>query len=259
MASNADRRYYDVQRQQALRISRQFEGKLLKYRGKEITRALRHLKDNYDTHLWESTIGSLIDETAYLPEWHRRLTLTAGIPVAVSTAKRLLPGVEPETGIFEQRLSEWSKTQMGERIVSVQGTLKETLRLIIRQELANDYYMGVEKLSRSVASRYNELALWQVRRIAQTECLTGLSEAANEAAESLAIHYNKEWMVSGLANTRESHLAMDGVMVGENDIFEVPADGDVPSCLMRFPRDTMYNPPAGQIINCACACNYIAL
>jgi hypothetical protein len=55
----------------------------------------------------------------------------------------------------------------------------------------------------------------------------------------------KQWCTAKI-NTRETHEAMDGTEVDQNELF-VLAD-----CKMRWPHDSAFGAPAGEIINCAC-------
>lgn len=252
--SSADRRWADLQRQRAIRVCRGYESRLHSERQKELMRALTAMRDK-DPLLWDSWIGAYIDESGYLPQWHKSLTMNVGLPHAKDVALRVAPKISVEAGIWEATLATWSAKQMGDLIVSVSGTMKDTLRAIIRQELEADPYAGVEKLTRRVSERFSELDTWQVRRIAQTETMNGLAEAGHEAVESLGIRYTKQWVTSGLENTRDSHKDMHGTIVGQDELFHLPKiEGVVEDCYMRYPHDTMFNPPAGQIINCACDC-----
>jgi hypothetical protein len=99
-----------------------------------------------------------------------------------------------------------------------------------------------------VKKEFAPLNLWQARRIAQTETMIGLAESADIAAQSTEVSFVKEWCISGVGNTRESHEVMDGVTVDQNDYFELE------DCRMLYPHDTSLNAPAGEIINCACSC-----
>ena len=92
------------------------------------------------------------------------------------------------------------------------------------------------------------LEKWQCRRIAQTEAMIGMAEAANDAAQTLSIPFTKEWCISGLGNTRASHELTDGVMVDQDEPFALPGG------MMMYPHDTSLGADAGEIINCACCC-----
>jgi hypothetical protein len=106
--------------------------------------------------------------------------------------------------------------------------------------------MPIEKLAREIFKGYKDIELWQARRIAQTETMIGLADAGEIAARSLDVRYDKQWVISGLGNTRETHEAMDGVVVDMDEPFQLP------DCQMMYPHDGSLGAPAGEIINCAC-------
>jgi len=86
-----------------------------------------------------------------------------------------------------------------------------------------------------------------VRRIAQTETMIGMAHAGAVAADTLDVGFTKQWSAV-MIRTRESHLAMDGIEIDQDDLFEVGEE----RALMRFPHDDSFGAPAGEIINCAC-------
>ena len=49
------------------------------------------------------------------------------------------------------------------------------------------------------------------------------------AARSLGIRYDKQWVISGLGNTRETHEIMDGVVVDMDEPFTARLSNDVPT------------------------------
>jgi hypothetical protein len=105
--------------------------------------------------------------------------------------------------------------------------------------------VGVEKLTQQIFRDYGLMAEWMIRRIAQTETMIGLAEAGAVAADTLDVGFTKQWVTAGI-RTRETHAAMDGIEVDQNELF-ILAD-----CQMRWPHDSSFGAPAGEIINCAC-------
>ena len=133
----------------------------------------------------------------------------------------------------------------------VEGTLKEWIYNTIIQYLDEHPNDGIEKITQEIEldirSKWRDARQWQIRRIVQTESLTAMSEAADVAIKSLGINYSKTWGISG-NNTRPAHIAMDGITIGQNEMFNV--DGDI----MEYPRDGRHGASAGNIINCRCYC-----
>lgn len=244
--SPAERRHMDYLRRKGLKVGHLYESRLLKLRRKEVRRVLELCKEHGDITLWSDVIQSHLDES-YLFDWYKGLYVDAGLPRARSTARDLSLGkASPEDAYWEAEIARYAGQQAGEKIVLVQGTLRDELINITRRLMTDDTQMPVELLARRISRQYEDIALWQCRRIAQTETMIGLAEAGNIAARSLDVGFTKQWVTSGLANTRDSHLAMDGVIVDMDDTFKLT------DCEMMYPHDASLGAPAGEIINCAC-------
>ena len=246
--SSAERRHQDYLRKKGLAVGRIYEGKLLKARKAEVRRVLNLCREWNDPDSIESVINGQLDESGYYFDWQKGLFLNAGLPRAKSIVRDLSRAkAEDVPGLWESELTRYAEQRAGENIVSVTGSLKERLVDITRGLMAEDTY-GVEKLTQMIFKEYNTIAEWMVRRIAQTETMIGLAEAGDVAARSLDIGFTKTWAVSGLGNTRDSHLAMDGIEVDDDEPFRLE------DCLMMYPHDSSFGAPAGEIINCACDC-----
>lgn len=246
--TQAERRHQDYLRKKGLAVGRIYEGKLLKARKAEVKRVLNLCREWNDTDSIESVINGQLDESGYYFDWQKGLFLNAGLPRAKSIVRDLSRAkAEDVPGLWESELTRYAEQRAGENIVSVTGSLKEKLVDITRGLMAEDTY-GVEKLTQMIFKEYNTIAEWMVRRIAQTETMIGLAEAGDVAARSLDIGFTKTWAVSGLGNTRDTHLAMDGIEVDDDEPFRLE------DCLMMYPHDSSFGAPAGEIINCACDC-----
>lgn len=244
--SSAERRHQDYLRKKGLAVGRIYEGKLLKARKAEVKRVLNLCREWNDPDSIETVINGQLDESGYYFDWQKGLFLNAGLPRAKSIVRDLSRAkAEDAPGLWESELNRYAEQRAGENIVSVTGSLKEKLVDITRGLMAEDTY-GVEKLTQMIFKEYNTIAEWMVRRIAQTETMIGLAEAGDVAARSLDIGFTKTWAVSGLGNTRDSHLAMDGIEVDADEPFRLE------DCLMMYPHDSSFGAPAGEIINCAC-------
>lgn len=246
--SSAERRHQDYLRKKGLAVGRIYEGKLLKARKAEVKRVLNLCREWDDPDSIETVINGQLDESGYYFDWQKGLFLNAGLPRAKSIVRDLSRAkAEDVPGLWESELTRYAEQRAGENIVSVTGSLKEKLVDITRGLMAEDTY-GIEKLTQMIFKEYNTIAEWMVRRIAQTETMIGLAEAGDVAARSLDIGFTKTWSVSGLGNTRDSHLAMDGIEVDADEPFRLE------DCLMMYPHDSSFGAPAGEIINCACDC-----
>lgn len=237
----------DYLRKKGLQVGRIYEGKLIKARRGEVRRLLNLCRDSNPSQ-WEMIIEAQLRED-YLFDWYKGLYVATGVPRAKSTARDLNKSKAAfEDGIWESEMARYAEQQAGEKIVIVSGTLKEQLVGITRKVLEEADGAGIEKIARQIFSNYQGIELWQARRIAQTETMIGLADAGNIAAQTLDIRFTKQWCTSGLGNTRDTHLAMDGVIVEDWEPFELP------DCHMMYPHDSSLGAPGGEIINCACDC-----
>ena len=247
----AERRYQDYLRQRGVRVSNTYTRLLVSYRRAELERVLRELARTTDPAMWEFAAGTYINEAGYLPGWYQGIITTAGLPQVSATAKALAGAAEAVTdavqaGYFQQVLMDYATNRAGAEIVSVTGTMKEAVQKTIGKTIRENPDIGVEKLTKAIAEAYQPTNLWEARRIAQTEMMNGLAEADQQTADYLGIEHTKQWCISGVGNSRESHIAMDGVVVDADEPFQLV------DCVMRYPHDTSTNPPAGEVVNCSC-------
>lgn len=246
--SQAERRHMDYLRKKGLAVGKVYEGKLLKARRAEVKRVLLRCRDYGDPEQWGTVIDAMLDESGYYYDWMRGLYLNAGLPRAKSITRDLSRSkAEDPSGMWEVELSHYAQQRAGENIVSVEGTLKDELKKILRHRMDTEDAVGVENLTQQVFKDYGQIAEWMVRRIAQTETMIGLAHAGAVAADTLDVGFTKQWSAV-MIRTRESHLAMDGIEIDQDDLFEVGPE----RAKMRYPHDEAFGAPAGEIINCAC-------
>ena len=244
--SRSQRRHLDYLRLEGLKVGKVYQNRLIKLRRAEVKRVLEQCKAYGSIDHWAEVIDIHLDES-YLYDWYKGLYVRAGMPKAKSVARDLSMGkAAPDEGYWESELINYSQNRAGNEIVLVQGTLRDNLIGITRKVMEADTAMPIEKLARTIFKEYQAIELWQARRIAQTETMIGLADAGEIAARSLGVRYDKQWVISGLGNSRETHEIMDGVVVDMDEPFTLP------DCQMMYPHDSSLGAPAGEIINCAC-------
>lgn len=249
--SKAERRHQDALRLASLKVAGAYQSRLQKLRRKELRRVLDLCRNLDDPAGMSAVLEAELSESGYLPGWWTGLWISVGVPEARATAAALREAkAAEEEDIWISTLRRYATERAGENILSVSGTWKDTLVGLLSDILTEDIgNTGVEKVAKELFRRYTgDIERWQCRRIAQTETMIGAADAGDIAAQELDVDFTKTWSVSGLGNSRETHMAMDGVTVERDGLFRLP------DCMMRYPHDTRYNPPAGEIINCACSC-----
>ena len=247
--TKAERRHRDDLRRSGLRVAAVYQGRLEKARRKELRRVLELAKD-YQVDALADVIRENIDESGYLPGWWQGLWTTIGTPYAQDVAKMLREEkAAQEADVWTAQLRQYATTRAGNEITIVSGTWKDSLVDIVRRNLDAEPGIGIEKLTRQIYQDYlATLERWQCRRIAQTEGMIGMAEAGDVASRTLDVPFTKQWVISGLGNTRASHELMDGVVVDQYEPFSLPGG------MMMYPHDTSMGADAGEIINCACDC-----
>lgn len=245
------RRHMDYLRLKALRTARVYEARLKALRRREVRRVLALCKESgSSTDEWAGIIRTNLAEP-YLAGIESRLIRDVGLPHARSTVSDMnrakADGSEYLQTLWAAALEQYARERAGELIVSVSGTLKDDLVRILGERMAAGV-SGIEKLTLEVFDGYRELELWQIRRIVQTETMMGLAKAGDAAAQTLDVKFTKTWAVSGLGNSRDTHLAVDGVTVAQDEPFRVGRS------YLMYPHDHSLGAEAGEIINCACTC-----
>lgn len=246
----AERRYQDYLRRKTLKVGNVYETRLIKARRGELRRVLALARDLSDPDALPGLIEGSLSEASYLPEWWTGLWTTAGVPQAQAVARILRQEkAAGERDVWLATLRRYALQRAGNEIVSVTGTWKNSLLVLLRTYMAEDIGQGIEALTKKLYKGYlATLERWQCRRIAQTESMIGTAEAGALAAETLDVAFTKQWCISGLGNTRASHELMDGVIVDEREPFSLPGG------MMMYPHDPSMGADASEIINCACAC-----
>ncbi len=245
-----ERKHQDYLRRKGLKVGHVYEARLLRLRAHEVKRVLNLCLDVQNPAQWSGVIENNLDETGYLPKWFEGLFADAGLPMCKSTVQDLNKA-KAATGndtYWLAQLRAYAANRAGSNIVIVSGTLRESLINLLRDEMGAEPGVGIEKLAKRIYSQYQDLAKWQVRRIAQTESMVAMADAANVAAKTLGVSFTKQWCISGLGNTRDTHQVMDGKEVDQDEPFELEGG------LLMYPHDSSMGAAASEIINCACCC-----
>lgn len=240
------RRELDTLRKRGLETAGVYERRLIRLRRGEVKRVLDLCDDAGSEEEVVAIIQGNLSED-YLEKWFMDMYTAAGVPKARATVAALAKGKAAGEDAWMAELGRFARVRAAENVRVVSGTLKMWLVRLVRDIMEEDPALGIEKLTKQVYRQYKDfLERWQCRRIAQTEAMIGMAEASEEAARTLDVGYLKEWCISGLGNTRDSHLVMDGVTVDMDEPFQLEGG------LMMYPHDTSMGADASEIINCAC-------
>jgi len=114
--------------------------------------------------------------------------------------------------------------------------------------------LGLEELTQRakgiLKASYTGYETWKVRQIVSQEVLSAYSVSNKIGADASGLEYTKTWIHSGSRKPHINHVGLNGVKIGQNDLFNVGA------YTARYPRDTSLG--AEESVNCLCAVAYRA-
>lgn len=258
----ATRRQQDLLTRNGEKVADVYAKRLGNAREKELRRVLAQARDLTNPEAIAPLLEAELSEGAYLGKWWTDLWDGVGTPAASATAAALgATTAAGDAALWSHTLRAYATRRAGANISLVTGTWKRSLTGALRGILAEatgeivlppgvkPVTYSVEAITRELFRRYRgDIEVWQCRRIAQTEAMIGMAEAGANAAQTLEIPFTKQWCTSGLDNVRLTHQEVDGVIVDENEPFELPGGW------LMYPHDTSLGADASEIINCACAC-----
>ncbi len=179
-------------------------------------------------------------------------------------ADRLVHEVEP---VWEAKMRKWGSRVLRELGVApafdmrnplvrahlekfaaekITGYVNETTRQEIRDALAEGATAGegIEQIKRRIMDVFDRADRVRARMIARTEVVGSANFANVEAFRQSGVVAGKEWLAVGDNDTRDTHLELDGQVVGLGDSFE--ANGK------RADHPGDFGDPA-EDINCRCS------
>ena len=167
----AERRRQDYLRRKTLKVGSVYGSRLAKARRAELRRVLALARDLDDPEALAPLLELSLDESGCLPGWWEGLWLTAGVPIARSTAATLRQAkAAGEEDVWKASLRRYAVTRAGNEIVTVTGTWKRSLVALLRAYLAEDLTGGIEALTRKLYRGYlATLEKWQCRRIVRSK------------------------------------------------------------------------------------------
>jgi hypothetical protein len=141
--------------------------------------------------------------------------------------------------------SQRSLQKAGKILTTEQEAINRVIDDVIEQSVAEGLSIPNTRnlMVDSLESELTTIERWQSERIARTECISAGNTADYEQMREEGLEdVTKEWLTSGLPNTRESHISYE--MLGEVDFDYEYATG------LQFPGDE--NGEAEEVINCRC-------
>jgi len=160
--------------------------------------------------------------------------------------------IKVDTSIYrdnwERRFANIANQVAGERIVSVQGTARETLNKILKKYMADPEFMALNEREgqRILRSKFKQISKYQAQRIIRTEATNAANSGTLQSATDIfgKEQLQKKW-ISGIdERTRSAHAIANGQIVDFNKKFNVGGQ------MLNHAGD-----PAGSaanVVNCRC-------
>jgi len=192
-----------------------------------------------------------------------KLTLDLAINVRTGDAVQVL---KSDFDIFvilfvKQLIDNYLTNVIARKVLGLTSTTQKDIALLtaFAQELreANPDYSDT-KIQRLVTDKLNKIAKDRAKVITNSE----VAEASNLGgyiSANLGLRKKKTWISRRDDRVRNSHIAMEGISIPIDEIFNVPSAIDpatLPIDLMRFPKDSSLGADLSNIINCRCAADY---
>lgn len=155
-----------------------------------------------------------------------------------------------DTELYKLRIMDYINTQVGIHITRIDNTTLKNIQLIMaRTSTTQEFQDAIKVYFRNDApNRAYTIARTESHNAAMTSADTSVRVTQSNRQKS------KTWTVTH-ANTRSTHMAMDGVSVNMDELFRVPRK-DGGTDLMMYPGDSSHGAGAGNIVNCHCYLKY---
>lgn len=119
---------------------------------------------------------------------------------------------------------------------------------------------SIDRISDTILELRLGFESWRAKRIARTEVISASNYGSKAGAKATGFRLQKEWIATNDSRTRRTpedqfdHSDMNGVIIPENEFFQVPMRGGGFEPL-ELPGD--YEGSAGNVINCRCTIAWI--
>ena len=150
--------------------------------------------------------------------------------------------------IWEQQFATVGSQVAGQRVVSVQGTAKNTLTTTLQKFMKDPEFMSLNEreAQRILRSRFNQISKYQAQRIIRTEATNAANFATLQSSTDIfgKEQMQKEWISALDERTRATHAAAHGQIVDFDKKFNVGGE------MLNHAGD-----PAGSarnVVNCRC-------
>lgn len=154
------------------------------------------------------------------------------------------------TELYKLRILDYIATQTGIHIARIDNTTLADIQAIMARTATTQAFQDAIKIY------FRNDAPNRAYTIARTESHNAVMTSADESVRVTQSERKKSktWRVT-YANTRSTHMMMNGTTIPMDDLFQVPrTDGGTD--YMMYPGDSSHGAGAGNIVNCRCYVAY---
>ncbi|MFO8021005.1 MAG: hypothetical protein R6U65_00960 [Perlabentimonas sp.] len=149
--------------------------------------------------------------------------------------------------IWLAEFMEFTRTELGQNIISITGDSKKLLRNYLEKILNENPGLGsaaqTTALTDKLKGRWKSDRFWRAKRIVRTETTTASSIGNQAGINATGKNYIREWSAA-FSNTRDDHIEANGQRANKGEAYTGVVEG------MMHPGD-----PAGgaaNVVNCMC-------
>lgn len=137
------------------------------------------------------------------------------------------------------------------RVVAISDAVREQIRAVIYDGLVED--LGIDALARRIVEATSgDIGMARALRIARTEIHNAAMYGQQAAAEASPLAFEKVWLATEDARTRQSHADANDQRRPLDEAFVL--EGEKGPVRLMYPGDR--NGPPGETINCRCTVAY---
>ena len=154
------------------------------------------------------------------------------------------------TELYKLRILDYIATQTGIHITRINNTTLADIQAIMARTATTQAFQD------AIKTYFRNDAPNRAYTIARTESHNAVMTSADESVRVTQSERKKSktWRAT-YANTRSTHMMMNGTTIPMDDLFQVPrTDGGTD--YMMYPGDSSHGAGAGNIVNCRCYVAY---
>jgi hypothetical protein len=176
----------------------------------------------------------------------KQLYIDVGGSFAVHAYSQVMKG-EPTKDQWREFMLEFFNLYAADKVVQINENTVNIIRRLLAEGLEGE--LSLRQIARNIRTQWGTVTANRALTIARTETVGAANRGVLAAGNSISIPIKKLWIATPDDRTRDSHLEVDGQVVGRDESFIV---GGSP---MESPGDQ--GAPPEEVINCRCSMAWV--